>query len=106
LEIKLLGRSFTLVNNQENPIMSHIDRIFCNIEFEGKISLATAKALPRAPSDHVPILWEWQDQKKRKPGFKFEKWWLLQEGFKELVHKIWSTPIRGGGGVSGREMAK
>jgi hypothetical protein len=58
--------------------MSHIDRVFCNTKCDGKFPLATAKALPRTPSDHVPVLWESrQDQKKRKPKFKFEKWWLM-----------------------------
>jgi hypothetical protein len=56
LEINLLGRSFTWSNNQNNPIMSHIDRIFCTTEFDEKFPLATAKALPRNSSNHVPIL--------------------------------------------------
>jgi hypothetical protein len=30
LEIKLFGRSFTLSNNQEHAVMSHIDRVFCS----------------------------------------------------------------------------
>jgi endonuclease/exonuclease/phosphatase family metal-dependent hydrolase len=58
IEIGLTGRGFTWSNNQERVIMSHIDRIFCSIEFEAHYPLAIARALPRNPSDHAPILWE------------------------------------------------
>jgi hypothetical protein len=58
LEINLAGRNFTWTNNQENSIFSHIDRIFCSTKFDEKSPLAIAKALPRNPSDDVPILWE------------------------------------------------
>jgi hypothetical protein len=57
MEINLLGRSFTWSNNQENQILSHIDRVFSSIEFDEAFPLATARALTRNPSDHVHILW-------------------------------------------------
>jgi hypothetical protein len=75
LEIKLFGRSFTCSNNQENVVMSHIDRIFCNTDFDTKFPLGWVKALTRNPSDHVPLLWEaGQNQPKKVFRFKFEKW--------------------------------
>jgi hypothetical protein len=86
LEIALMGRSFTWSNNEVTPIMSHIDRVFCNTDFDGIFPLAIARALPRNPSDHVPILWEYGNaQNVTKPRFKFEKWWLLHESFGALV---------------------
>jgi hypothetical protein len=41
--------------------MSHIDRTFYTTDFDGHFPLATAKALPRGHSDHVPIvgIWAW-----------------------------------------------
>jgi hypothetical protein len=73
LEINLAGRNFTWTNNQKKPIYSHIDRIFCSTELDGKFPLATAKALPRNPSDHVLIPWESElGQVQKKPWFKFE----------------------------------
>ncbi|GJN20279.1 hypothetical protein PR202_gb07636 [Eleusine coracana subsp. coracana] len=56
LEIKSIGWRFTWSNNQESPVMSLIDRIFCSIELDQMFPLASAKTLPRRPSDHVPIL--------------------------------------------------
>jgi exonuclease III len=77
LKINLAGRNFTWTNNQENPIYSYIDIIFCSTEFDEKFPLANAKALPRNPSDHVPIMWEsGQGQMQKKPRFKFENWWI------------------------------
>jgi hypothetical protein len=43
-------------NNQENQIMSHIDRVFCSTQFDGIFPLAAIRALPRNPRDHAPIL--------------------------------------------------
>jgi exonuclease III len=39
VEIGLAGRSFTWSNNQNNRIMSRIDRIFCNTSFEALFPL-------------------------------------------------------------------
>ena len=58
LEVKLSGRIFTWANNQENLIMSNIDRVFCDIEIDQIFPLASIQALPRMGSDHTPILWE------------------------------------------------
>jgi hypothetical protein len=66
--------------------MSSIDRIFCSTDFEAHIPLASARALPRTPSDHVPILWEsGHDQGSKKFRFKFEKWWIKHETFRSVV---------------------
>jgi exonuclease III len=92
IEIGLTERDFTWSNNQERVIISHIDRIFCSTEFEAQYPLATARALPRNPSDHAPILWEsGHGQLDKKPRFKIKKRWLKSAEFKELVKKVWSN---------------
>jgi hypothetical protein len=89
LEINLVGRNFTWSNNQENPIFSHIYRIFCSTDFDGKFPLAIAKALPRNPSDHVPILWDsGQGLVQKKPRFKFENWWVRHEDFRGVKSRV------------------
>jgi hypothetical protein len=96
LEINLLGRCFTWSNNQENVIISHIDRVFCTTEFDAKFPLAKARALSKSTSYHVPILWEvGLDNKKYGSRFKLEKWWLQHKDFKEIVNHVWSTPVEG-----------
>ena len=50
----------------------------------------TAKA--RVGSDHVPLVLNFGINEQKKPRlFRFEKWWLEQPDFKQLVAKIWST---------------
>jgi endonuclease/exonuclease/phosphatase (EEP) superfamily protein YafD len=88
IEIGLAGRTFTWGNNQENNIMSRIDRIFYTTSFEAMFPLAHARALPRLGSDHTPIIWDYGlNQQPRKSSFKFEKWWLSRPDFKNLVEK-------------------
>ena len=66
--------------------MSLIDRVFCITSFDQNFPLAKISALPKNPSDHTPILWESGDsQDSGQPRFKFEKWWLQQEGLEEIV---------------------
>jgi hypothetical protein len=93
VEIGLPGRAFTWANNQENLIMSRIDRFFCTTELKVKFPLAHARALPRVGSDHIPIIWNSGfDQIPNKSGFKFEKWWLSRPDFSDLVAKAWALP--------------
>jgi hypothetical protein len=71
IEIKLLERCFTWTNNQDCPILSHIDRVFCSTKFETHFPMALARAFPRNPSDHVPVMWESGcDQKSIKTYLK------------------------------------
>jgi hypothetical protein len=58
--------------------------------------LATATALPRVPSDHVPILWESGHSKKcGRTRFKFEKWWRQCNEFRDLVVRVWNSKVVG-----------
>ena len=41
----------------------------------------------------VPLVLNLGAKIPKKPSpFRFEKWWLEQAGFKELVKNVWSTP--------------
>jgi hypothetical protein len=46
LEIKLSGRSFTWSNNQDN-VMSQIDRVFCSTELDAQWPPGSVRALAR-----------------------------------------------------------
>jgi hypothetical protein len=55
--------------------------------------LARVKALERLPSDHNPLLVDSGDNIfYRKKHFRFEKWWLEEASFGEIVHKVWNLP--------------
>jgi len=62
-------------------------------KWDSGFPLASVKRLDRIPSDHNPLVLETGSNvffgKKR---FRFEKWWLYQEGFSDIVEKAWNTP--------------
>jgi len=73
--------------------LAAIDKIFCTVNFEQKYPLAFVTAKAKAGSDHVPLVLNFGVTEPKKPSlFRFEKWWLEQPGFKELVRDIWNTP--------------
>lgn len=90
LELHVLGRKFTWANNQDNLVMSLIDKMFVSTEFEQKFPLATFTALPKNPSDDTPIIWDsGENVNLPKPIFRFEKWWLHHPKFSKICEDIW-----------------
>jgi uncharacterized protein YdcH (DUF465 family) len=58
--------------------------------------LANTQALIRLGSDHTPLVWDSGLNHTPKPSsYKFEKWWLLREDFRDLVEKTWNAPTKG-----------
>lgn len=95
IEIDLRNRKYTWTNNQENLIMARIDRVFMSTDFEKVFPLARVKALDRIPSDHNPLLVDFGDnQFYGKKRFRFGKWWLQEENFRNVVQKAWTTPCQ------------
>ena len=88
IEINPTNKKFTWTNNQEVPILAKIDRIFVSTSWEAGFPMDSVKALDRAPSDHNPLVINSGDNicfgKKR---FRFEKWWLEKESFRDMVEK-------------------
>ena len=93
LELKNPYRSYTWFNNQDNPIMAALDRVLVNTPFDHLYPLASVKSVSRAGSDHAPLIINFgtNNTPKHSP-FRFEKWWLLQSDFPELIRKFWETP--------------
>lgn len=60
---------------------------------EAIFPLVNLRILEGPPSDHNPLLLNTGDRacfgKKR---FRFEKWWLEKDTFREMVEKAWNTP--------------
>lgn len=56
LEFELRNKKYTWTNNQENPIMARLDRVFISTDLESAFPLARVKALDKIPSDHNPLL--------------------------------------------------
>jgi hypothetical protein len=76
----------------DNPTYEKLDRILCSIKWELKFARSTVVAHSRVISDHTPLILNAGDlsSSHTQPPFKFELGWLLRDGFRELVSKIWS----------------
>jgi hypothetical protein len=75
--------------------MAKIDRIFVTTEWESAFPLARVKALERPPSDHNPLLVNSGDNTHfGKKRFRFEKWWLEKDNFRDLMIKAWAEPCQ------------
>lgn len=48
-------------------------------------------ALPTLGSDHNPIVLTCGDEASKKSYFKFEKWWINVEGFRDRVKEWWGS---------------
>jgi hypothetical protein len=96
IEVRMSNRKFTWSNNQVDPILATIDRIFCNTELDALFPLASSQAYTRLGSYHTHIMWDSGVNHCHRPmSYKFEKWWFLREDFKELVTKSWQAPTKG-----------
>lgn len=59
-------------------------------EWELRCPLAFLRAITRIGSDHVPLLLSLEnDRPPPPPRFRFETFWLNQEGFVEAVRDRW-----------------
>jgi hypothetical protein len=99
IEINPSNRKFTCTNNQRNLILAKLDRIFIFTEWEAAFPLVRVLGLAKSLSDHVTLLVDsGKNVVRAKKKFRFEKWWLEREDFKEIVRKAWSSecPVVGG----------
>ena len=93
IEIKNPTRTYTWTNNQDEPIMAVLDRVFVTTNLENQYPDVQIRAAPRVGSDHVPILVDLGTTPSKKPYmFRFEKWWLERDEFQTLVAEVWNTP--------------
>jgi len=91
-ELEMTGRQYTWANSRAVPTYEKLDRILMPTEWELKYPLSTVTAHSRDISDHTPLLLNTGDSSSThtQPMFRFELGWLLRDGFRDLVAKIWS----------------
>ncbi|KAJ4755003.1 hypothetical protein LUZ62_089408 [Rhynchospora pubera] len=78
------GPAYTWSNNQDagRLIMQRLDRAMATVPWCSSFPKTKIFHLPRANSDHSPILLSQNPVGKVQPkSFRFENWWLLKEGF-------------------------
>lgn len=92
LEISISNRSFTWSNNQSEPVFAVIDRVFTYVDWDSHFPLSSLTALPRIGSDHTPLVLNTGARKIASPKmFRFEKRWLSQPGFAQVVSDAWTS---------------
>jgi hypothetical protein len=96
-ELEMSSRKFTWANNLSSLTFVKLDRVLVTTEWEEKYALTTVQALPRAISDHMPLLLNSgaTSTSGNEPLFKFECGWLLRDGFVEMIRWIWPNHIEG-----------
>lgn len=94
-EILLIGRRFTWSNQQSNPVMTRIDRVFCTTAWEELYSDPTLHPLSSYTSDHCPLLLLPLEHVSTPPIFRFEAHWPVMLGFHDCVSKAWNQAIHG-----------
>ena len=95
IELKCAGRLFTWSNNQSSPVMATLDRVLVSTCWDAMYPASQVMALPRLGSDHTPLFLDIGALVVPKEKmYRFEKWWLQVDGFKEVVVKAWSLPCR------------
>jgi hypothetical protein len=89
-ELEMLRRRYTWVNSLPNPTYEKLDRILILTEWELAHPLFMVVALPRAISDHTPLLIDTGQSSSGNniPMFKFEFGWLLRDGFMDMVREV------------------
>jgi hypothetical protein len=93
IKIKNVGRRFTWANNQDNLILATLDRVFVSTCWENMFLAVSLRSLLRVGSDHTPLLLDFGAfSPPVVKQFRFEKWWLEVEGFKEVVAKSRTSP--------------
>ena len=89
-EIKRVGSRYTWTNKQDNQVLSNIDRVFMMTDWECKYHLATLKSAIRVGSDHWPLILDTGERlPPRNRQFFFEKQWLQEPDFREIVVRKW-----------------
>ena len=72
--------------------MATIDRVFMSTDWASEFPGVHLKALPRLGSDHTPlVLNTYAFHIPKNKQFRFEKWRLEGEGFREVVTKAWTA---------------
>lgn len=88
-DMPLQGRRYTWTNEQEDPTLVKLDRLFFSPEWEDLYPISDLLALSSSVSDHCPLLLTCSSSAPRSNRFRFEHFWTRIPGFKEEVAKAW-----------------
>lgn len=94
IDYHLTDRKFTWARSISSPSKALLDRYLCTTDWFSHFSNSIVTSLPRAFSDHNPIILHTDSlTTTQNKIIKFEKTWLTQPGFTELIIKWWNSYI-------------
>jgi hypothetical protein len=96
-EIVMTRRQYTWADPGDNPTFEKLDRILVSTECEIQFPLTSVVPRDRNISDHTTLVVDTEastHQTGDRP-FKFERGWLLRDGFYDMVANIWQSEIEG-----------
>ena len=96
-EIVMSGRQFTWAGPGDNPIFEKLDRVLVSTDWEDKFPLSTVEPRDRDISDHTPLILNTgaSTHHSDQCPFKFERGWLIRDGFYDMVVSVWQSETSG-----------
>ena len=96
-EIVMSGRQYTWAGPDDNPIFEKLDRVLVSTDWEDKFPLCSVEPRDRDISDHTPLILNTgaSTHSSDQCPFKFERGWLIRDGFYEMVANIWQSETSG-----------
>jgi hypothetical protein len=88
-EFALQTRKFTWSNERQTPTLVHLDRVFCNKDWDLMYSGFSLHAFSSSLSDHCPLMLCQQNKPMVRDTFRFENFWPRLPGFREIVQQAW-----------------
>lgn len=77
---------------QNPPLLERLDWVLTNNSWALSYPETTCKALVMEVSDHSPLLISISTNIPKGHIFKFENYWLLRDGFQEVLTENWFAP--------------
>ena len=90
-DLPLQGGPFTWRGGLNGRSKSRLDRFVVSDDWESHCCNVIQCCLPRAVSDHCPILLDSEGVRMGPSPFRFELMWLKYEGFKETLKGWWQN---------------
>jgi hypothetical protein len=54
MEDTMAASMYSVINEREEPTLVYLDRVFCNVAWDGLFSTCAVQALSSSHSDHCP----------------------------------------------------
>ena len=96
LELPIKGRRYTWSNMQGSPLLEQLDWFFTWSNWISCYPLSQVHPLAKTASDNLPCVVSISTNIPKANIFRFENYWVEQEGFLDCVSESWQIPSHKG----------